>query len=212
MDCYPGDYLRHCAISIKQKFAEKRRLRKEWHLHRTPTSKKLFNRTTHELKQLLHNHKNYNIQKFLNGLTPTASTDYSLWKTTKKNVKKSLKLLHRFRRHKEHGQEPMLTKRRLSPITLPLYSNLTHLNPTPFLTTSHHIITGNPFPTRTPCPPPQTVQAIIDNLPPKKSLGYDLMTGKTLMELPTLCIQYLTQLFSAISLRGYSPLNGKSPR
>jgi hypothetical protein len=32
------------------------------------------------------------------------------------------------------------------------------------------------------------VQAIINNLPPKKSPGYDLKTGKTLKELPTLCI------------------------
>jgi hypothetical protein len=29
------------------------------------------------------------------------------------------------------------------------------------------------------------------------------MIGKTLKELPTLCIQYLTQLFNAILLRGY---------
>jgi hypothetical protein len=55
-----------------------------------------------------------------------------------KNLK-SLKLLHRFGRHKEHEQESMLIKRRPSPITLPLYSSLTHLNLTPFLTTpSHH--------------------------------------------------------------------------
>jgi hypothetical protein len=53
------------------------------------------------------------------------------------NLKKSLKLLHRFGRHKEHGEEPMLIKRRPSPITL-LYSNLTHLNRTPFLTTPPH--------------------------------------------------------------------------
>jgi hypothetical protein len=116
---------------IKQKLAEKRRLRKEWHLHRTPTSKKLFNRATQELKEILHDHKNYNIQMSLNGLTPTASTV----ENCKKNLKKSLQLLHRFGRHKEHGQEPMLIKHRPSPFTLPLYSNLTHLNPTAFLTT-----------------------------------------------------------------------------
>jgi hypothetical protein len=71
-------------IFIKQKLAEKRKLRKEWHLHRTPTSKQLFNRVTQGLKQLLHDHKNYNIQTFLNCLTPTITTDYSLWKTTKR--------------------------------------------------------------------------------------------------------------------------------
>jgi hypothetical protein len=73
-------------IFIKQKLAEKRRLQKEWHRHRTPTSKKLINKATQELKQLLYDHKNYNIQTFLNGLTPTVSTGYSLWKTTKKNL------------------------------------------------------------------------------------------------------------------------------
>jgi hypothetical protein len=65
---------------------KKRRLRKEWHLHRIPTSKKPFNRATQELRQLLHDHKNYNIQTFLNGLPPPppASADYSLWKITKR--------------------------------------------------------------------------------------------------------------------------------
>jgi hypothetical protein len=61
-------------IFKKQNLAEKR-LRREWHLHRTPTGKTLFNRATQELTQLLHDHKNYNIQTFLNGLTPAASTD-----------------------------------------------------------------------------------------------------------------------------------------
>jgi hypothetical protein len=37
-----------------------------------------------EQKQLLNNNRNYSIQTFLQGLTPTASTDYSLWKAIKK--------------------------------------------------------------------------------------------------------------------------------
>jgi hypothetical protein len=39
---------------------------------------------TQELKQLLNNNKNDCIQIFLQGLTPTESTNYSLWKVTKK--------------------------------------------------------------------------------------------------------------------------------
>jgi hypothetical protein len=35
------------------------------------------------------------------------------------------------------------------------------------------------------------------------------MTGKTLMEMPTLCIQYLTQLFNAILRHGYFPTQCK---
>jgi hypothetical protein len=46
---------------------------------------------TQELEQLPNNNKNVCIQTFLQGLTPTESTDYSLWKATKKikQVKKS---------------------------------------------------------------------------------------------------------------------------
>jgi hypothetical protein len=88
MECYPETTYTSspyaCPIFIKQKLAENGRLRKEWQRNRTPTSKKLLNRATHDLKQLLHHHKNDNIQKFLHGLTSTASTDYSLWKITKK--------------------------------------------------------------------------------------------------------------------------------
>jgi hypothetical protein len=73
-----------CSIFIKQKIAEQRRLRWEWQRNRTPMSKKLLNRASQDLKQLLRDHKNAGIQTFLLGLTPTASTDYSLWKTTKK--------------------------------------------------------------------------------------------------------------------------------
>jgi hypothetical protein len=53
------------------------------------------------------------------------------------------------------------------------------------------------------------VQAVINNLSPKKSPGYDLITGKTLKELPTQGFQYLTQLFNAILLHGYFPAQWK---
>jgi hypothetical protein len=105
----------------------------------------------------------------------------------------------------------MLIKRRPSPITLPLYSNLIHLNPTPFpKTPSHHFLkplsNSNPLFNASHDP---RCKAIIKNLPPKKSHGYDLMTDRLLKELPTLCIQYLTQLFNAILLRGYFPTQWK---
>jgi hypothetical protein len=45
---------------------------------------KIINTATQELKELLNNNKNDYIQTLLQGLTPTESTDYSLWKATKK--------------------------------------------------------------------------------------------------------------------------------
>jgi hypothetical protein len=45
---------------------------------------RLFKAATQELEELLHDNRNDCIQIFLKGVTPTKSTDYSLWKATKK--------------------------------------------------------------------------------------------------------------------------------
>jgi hypothetical protein len=47
------------------------------------------------------------------------------------------------------------------------------------------------------------VQEVINSLNPKKSSGYDLITGKILKELPIIGIKYLTQLFNAVLFTGY---------
>jgi hypothetical protein len=43
----------------------------------------------------------------------------------------------------------------------------------------------------------------------KNSPGYNLIIGKILEELPTIGIQYLTQLFNAVLLKEYFPAQGK---
>jgi hypothetical protein len=53
------------------------------------------------------------------------------------------------------------------------------------------------------------VQEVINSPNPKKSLGYDLITGKILNELPIIGIKYLTQLFNAVLLKGYFPAQRK---
>jgi hypothetical protein len=73
-----------CPILINQKTEQKRRLPRGWHQLQTLESKRLLNTATKELKQLLNNNKNDCIQTFLQGLTPTESIDYSLWKAAKK--------------------------------------------------------------------------------------------------------------------------------
>jgi hypothetical protein len=204
----PSSY--DCPIFIKQKLAEKRRLWKEWHRTRIPTSKKLLNRASHNLRQLLHQHKNANIQTFLHGLTPTASTDYSLWKTTKKlktvtqpslpirtsqgtwarsNTEKAQAFANHlasvFQPHpSDSSSTPEATLKSLLETTFQLEPPVNRLKPS-------------------------EVKAIITNLSPTKSLGYDLITSRTLKELPTLGFQYLTQLFSAILLHGYFPAQWK---
>lgn len=77
----PQNNMQYCSINVK--IEEKRRIRKQWQLTRSAKDKTKFNKTTKELKILLHNEKNLAIQKCLENLTATVATDYSLWKATR---------------------------------------------------------------------------------------------------------------------------------
>ena len=73
-----------CPTLVKQKIAEKRKARKIWQLTRAPSDKRKYNKLARELKLLLHTLRNEGILHYLSNLTPTAVTDYSLWKATRK--------------------------------------------------------------------------------------------------------------------------------
>jgi hypothetical protein len=73
-----------CAPMIKQKILEKRNMRKLWQNTRSPQDKVKLNKAVKELKQLLKDEKQKAIQTYLENLTATESTEYSLWKTTKR--------------------------------------------------------------------------------------------------------------------------------
>jgi hypothetical protein len=49
------------------------------------------------------------------------------------------------------------------------------------------------------------VQEVIHSTNPKKSMGYDFITGNILKKFAIIGIIYLTQLFSAVVLKGYFP-------
>jgi hypothetical protein len=91
LECNAGILKDTQGIQLPYNTEEERRLHREGYRLQTPTSKRLLNAATQELKELLNNNKNDSIQIFLQGLTPTESTDYSLWKATKKlkHVKKT---------------------------------------------------------------------------------------------------------------------------
>jgi len=73
-----------CALALKQKILDKRRLRRRWQHTRSPKDKANLNKATNELKILLNNYKQQAMQTYLESLTPTEATDYSLWKATKR--------------------------------------------------------------------------------------------------------------------------------
>jgi hypothetical protein len=168
-----------------------------------PESERLLNTTTQELKQLLNKNKNYCIQTFLHGLTPTESIGYSLWKANKKikHVKKPSPLRTsqgtwaRTNIEKAHAFAEHLT-------------NVFHPHPSENEPEEEEVLMQlleTPYQLEPPfnrLKRPE-VQEVINSLNPKKSSGYGLITDKILKELPTIGIKYLTQLFNAALLKGY---------
>jgi hypothetical protein len=185
-------------ILIKQKIKEKGRLRRGWHRLQTPESKRSLNTATQELEQLLNKNKNDCIQTFLQGLTPTESTDYSLWKATKK-IKQPLRTsqgswarsnaekAHTFAEHLAKDFQPHPSENEPEE-----EEALTQLLETPYQLKPpiNHLNRAE-------------VQEVINSLNTKKSSGYDFITGKILKELPIIGIKYLTRFFNAVLLKGY---------
>jgi hypothetical protein len=85
-----------------KKSKKKRLLLRLWHRLRTPESKRLFNAVTQDLTDILNKNKSECNKIFLKSLTPEESTDFFLWKATKK-PKQVRKHLHQSGHHKEPG-------------------------------------------------------------------------------------------------------------
>lgn len=69
---------------IKEKILEKRKYRKIWQRTRYPSDKRILNKVTRELKEMINDVKNKSMQSYLTGLGATKECNYSLWKATNK--------------------------------------------------------------------------------------------------------------------------------
>jgi hypothetical protein len=69
---------------VRNKIAEKRKIRKKWQMTRDPRLKTELNRITRDLRRTILDIKQQSIEAYLQELTDDASTDYSLWKATKR--------------------------------------------------------------------------------------------------------------------------------
>jgi hypothetical protein len=137
-------------------------------------------------------------------LQPPASTGYSLWKTTKhlKRITRSSPPLRT-----PHGtwansniDKAQTFANHLATIFQP-HLSINHPNGEDAIAQLHETpYQLEPLATRITR---AEVQAIISNLHPKKSSGYDLINGHILKALPPIGVQFLTQLFNAALLQGY---------
>lgn len=78
----PAEHTSTCSPIISSILAEKR-IRKRWQVTRCPELKTKLNKLTKETKKLLLEHRNRGVKKYLQNLSATTATNYSLWKATK---------------------------------------------------------------------------------------------------------------------------------
>lgn len=180
--------------------AEKRRAKRAWQTSRSPAAKTELNRAIKKLKEHLHSEKNQKIQEFLQELSPTADTDYSLWKTAKKTNRP---IIAETPLRASDGNWLRENKDKAEAFA-------EHLRLT-FTPNQHNKEIPAPI---TPLPNMQEVTARlsindilrkINELNPNKAPGHDLITGKLIKELPVRAKRLIQHIFNAILRTNYYP-------
>lgn len=192
---------------IKIAILEKRRLRRTWHISRNPLAKRHFNTAAQKLKRLLFTYKNDSTQTYLENLTATDSTDYSLWKATKK-LTNQINNVPPIKRPngswaKSDAEKSETFACHLAEVFQPFPSEQNGQDIKDFL--------DSPFQMSRPIPAItlHEVKEIIKNTNPKKAPGFDLITGTILRHLPNRALRSITLIFNAILRTGYFPAQWK---
>ena len=193
-----------CAPALRQKILDKRWLRRRWQHTRSPQDKANLNKTTNDLKILLKNYKQQAIQTYLESLTPTEATDYSLWKATKRLqrpqtpnpplrtpgaewAKSDDQKVNTLADHFEHVFQPHTydqTGNDKQDTPHALGTNMLPANPIKKFTVAD-------------------VRVAINYLRTTKVPGYDLITGEILKKLPEVGLSAITYIYNSIVRTGY---------
>lgn len=187
---------------IKQKIAEKRRLRRIWQQTRHPHDRTLFNRAIKELRKTLHEVNAAAMKNRLQNISSTGKGVYSLWNATKS--------LNKSQKHSPPLKTPCSWARTDSEKAETFAKHLaTVFKPNETSTAEHHVssVLNEDLQLCLPIKPtsPRELIAEINQLNPKKAPGFDLITPVVLKQLPRKCITFLTCLFNAILRCSYFP-------
>lgn len=194
-------------VYIKQKIAEKRRLRRVWQNSRNQVDKTNLNRATQQLKRMLKEVKNEWFQEFTSNLSPTEASNYSLWKVTK-TIKQPQTPIPPIRKTDGSWAKSSFDK---AETFASYFANVFKPNPAENnYDNSEEIQEYLDAPNQLSLPispfKPSEVKLIINSLRGNKAPGYDLITGQVLKELPRKGIVFLTLIFNAILRLEYFPL------
>lgn len=201
------DQAGECSLLIKQKITEKRNMRKQWQLSRDPKAKTKLNRAVKELKQLLDESKNENIRTYLNELTPTSATDYSLWKATKRLKQPQISIPPIKMENGNWARNELEKASTFASHLRRVFQPFDKEHPAEEETYIHEFLEA-PFQMDLPIKniTLQEVQLLIKNtLNVKKAPGYELISGKVIKELPKKAIRVMTIIFNACLRLGVFP-------
>lgn len=195
---------------ILDKVTQKRKIRKHWQETRDPIAKKQLNHVSRQLKHILDKDRNDGFHNYLTGLDATASSDYSLWKATRKlkrpvNVSPPIRKSDGTWARTDQEKAETFSEHLTNVFTPYPYEGSTvdaeeisnYLNTSKNTEEIHLKFTK------------AEVARIIKKSDPKKSPGYDLVTNRILQELPESGITFLTSLFNAMNRLQYFPTEWK---
>lgn len=190
---------------IYELIKEKRKVRKIWQHTRAPKDKTKLNQLCNKLKHMLKEARNNNISKYLRGLSAEKETEYSLWKATKSikrpkipepPIRKDDGTWARSDKEKAH-----LFAEHLEKIFQPLHRQTENENITSMSKRDEEEIQLVSL--------RELKAEIKDNLNPRKTPGYDLITGEVLKELPEKALMKLLHLINAAIRLKYVPAQWK---
>lgn len=194
---------------IRDMISEKRKARKTWHTSRHPSDKTRLNNLSKKLKNILYKFNDEALQEKIQNLSPSAATDYSLWKVTKK-LKRPKQHIPPIRKPdntwaKSDEEKAETFAEHLSNIFKPNppQTNIDEENMQSYLNSPLQL--SLPIKHFSAC----EVEQEIKYLNNKKSPGYDLITATALKNLPKKGIVAITQIFNAIIRIQYVPIQWK---
>lgn len=186
-------------INVREKIGEKRRLRRIWMTTRHPEDRANLNRASRQLQQLLIRYRNESFAQYVQSLTATAATNYSIWRATKKNKRPQIQIPPIRKKDGTWARSATEKIERLAEHFSSVFEPVTPRNNAD----EEEVLRYNDAPCQLSLPMQSfstnevrtTIQRFIN---PNKSPGYDLITGKVLQELSLTVIEFITSLFNAI--------------
>lgn len=190
--------------SIADLISKKRKLRKKYQETRSPIDKTYFNQAIKKLKESMAAERDNEMQHYLQNLTPTEATDYSLWKATRK-IKKIQEAQNPIRKNngawaRSDEEKANLFANHLAEVFTPYPQvdapTLTNIiNEQPTMGAVRFKI--------------NEVKLLIKSINSKKAPGHDQISGNMIKELPEHGVRMLTFIMNACLRLEYFPKNWK---